>query len=165
MAPSRYRTTSTAWPVILLFTYQCPCEVQQLSICPSKLWWWFAVPDSGGRSRLSARVAAAFISYFMALLHSLYFSIHYNTQVYQVTSHLDYNNCFAFISSCYNSFYKFPFTCNCLLYKILIAVLDIVICLTFLSVRTYTYCVMALSVSIVSTKFHLFFKIIIQTKL
>jgi len=70
----------------------------------------------------------------MAILHSLYFSIHYNTQVYQVTSHLDYNNCFPFISSSYNSCYKFVFTCDCLLCKILFAVLDIVICLTFLCV-------------------------------
>ena len=70
----------------------------------------------------------------MVLLHSLNFSLHYNTQLYQVTSHLDYNNCFAFISSCYNSFYKFPFTCDCILCKILLALLDIVICLTFLCV-------------------------------
>jgi len=38
-------------------------------------------------------------------------------------------------------------------------------CLNFLYVKTYIYWVKALSVSIISTKLHWFFKITIKTKL
>ena len=72
---------------------------------------------------------------------------------------------FAFISTSYNICYKFVFTSDCLLCKILLAALDILICLTFLCVRNLhilcnltTRCLMALSVSITNKKNSLVFQ-------